>query len=99
MEKFRMKADEITVQKDVVFSYHVHTNTYCEMTLYFPFDGGISVNNRAIRTDSVTAILVYPSDFNKIEVKNSNNAKCIKISFDESCLVNGNNPGSVTENK
>ena len=62
MEKLRMKADEITVQKDVVFSYHVHTNTYCEMTLYFPFE-------------------------------------CIKISFDESCLVNGNNPGSVTENK
>lgn len=94
MEKFRMKANEIMVQKDFVFSYPVHTHTYCEMTLYLPFDGSISVNNCAIHMDSVTAILVYPSDFHKIEVKNSKNAKYIKISFDENCLIKRNNPGT-----
>ena len=92
MEKLKMNADEITVQKNIVFSYPIHTHTYCEMTLYSPFDGNISVNNRTISTDNITAILVFPSDFHKIEVKNSNNAKYIKISFDENYLIKGNNP-------
>ena len=90
MENFKMKAGETSAETKTVFSYPIHTHTYCELTLYSPFDGNISVNNQDISPDTVTAILVNPFDFHKIDVKNDCGAKYIKISFDEGCLAKGN---------
>lgn len=90
MENFKMKAGETSAETKTVFSYPIHTHTYCEMTLYSPFDGNISVNNQDISPDTVTAILVNPFDFHKIDVKNDCGAKYIKISLDEGCLAKGN---------
>lgn len=92
MENFKMKAGETAAESKTVFSYPIHTHTYCEMTLYFPFDGNISVNNQDIFADTVTAILINPFDFHKIDVKEDCGAKYIKISFDESCLAKDNIP-------
>lgn len=92
MENFRIRAGGADVESNTVFGYPVHTHTYCEMTLYFPFDGSVAVNNRDICMDQITAILVKPFDFHKIEVRDDCGARFVKILFDESCLANGNVP-------
>lgn len=92
MENFKIRAGDLSIESNAVFSYPIHTHTYCEMTLYFPFDGIIAVNNQEICVNKITAILVKPYDSHKIDVKSDYNAKFIKIIFDENSLIKENVP-------
>lgn len=72
----------ITVESAEVFSFYTHSHAYCEMTLYEPFDGAVIVNNKTIGMDTITAVLIAPSDFHRIEVAGEQNAGYIKVAFD-----------------
>ena len=80
------KGGGIGIESRTVFSYRIHMHSYYEMTLYAPFDGTISVNDKTFSINSPTAILISPSDFHKIDVTNDCGAKFIKLSFDGSIL-------------
>ena len=94
IEKFSIKHGGITVNKGTVFNYPLHTHSYCEMILYMPFVGGVTVNNRNIGIDSMTAIFITPFDFHRIDVQAGTESHFIKISFDETLLKTGNKPDS-----
>lgn len=94
IEKFNIKNGGITVNKGTVFNYPLHTHSYCEMILYMPFDGGVTVNNRNIGIDSITAIFITPFDFHRIDVQEGTESHFIKISFDETLLKTDNKPDS-----
>ncbi len=76
-----------TIKQDVqtristapVYSYPTHIHTYCEMILYEPFEGVITVNERNVEADSCCAILVAPMDLHRISVQQGNNATFIKV--------------------
>lgn len=87
MEKLHKTQGEISVDSDSVFKYDIHMHTYYEMTLYEPFDGKVSVNGRDTDIESITAILVCPSDFHEIFVNTASDAKFIKIGFDANILT------------
>lgn len=82
---------EISVTLGHIYNYHMHMHTYYEMTLYQPFDGTISLNDMDLCMDTVTCILVAPSDFHKISVKDKNDTKFIKIGFASENLDVGSN--------
>ena len=84
--KIHNEGSDITVETNHVFSFHTHTHSFFEMTLYEPFNGEITINNKAFNISTPTAILIIPSDFHKIEVKGKNTAKYIKISFNAGLL-------------
>lgn len=80
--KLHKIAPDTTIENNIVFSFHTHTHSFYEMTLYEPFDGEIIVNNKSFKLSSPTATLIIPSDFHQISVFNNNSAKFIKITFD-----------------
>ena len=86
IERISISPGKLSVQTDTVFCYPLHIHTCYEMLLYQPFDGCISVNEHRIRIDSLTAVLISPFDFHKVDVKDSCHAQFIKITFEESCL-------------
>lgn len=86
MEKLCNVHGDILVESSSVFSYGIHMHTYYEMTLYEPFDGKISLNGKDTDINSITAVLVCPSDFHEITVKESTSAKFIKIGFNAEIL-------------
>ena len=65
-----------------VFSYHTHMHSYYEMTLYEPFDGTVTINDNIFKINTVTAVLIAPSDFHRIEVSGTAQSPFIKIAFD-----------------
>ena len=80
--KLHKNVPETTVESNSVFSFHTHAHSFCEMTLYEPFDGEIVINNKTFNLSTTTATLIFLSDFHKIEVRDNKNARYIKISFD-----------------
>lgn len=72
---------EVTVDSSVVYSYRTHMHSYCEMTLYEPYDGWVNVNGKVFCIDTPTVVLVVPPDFHRIEVSAAKGAKFIKIGF------------------
>lgn len=87
MERLNMNLPEIDVQRDRVYSYPVHMHSYFEMTLYQPFSGSVSINGVPVQIDTVTAILITPSDFHEIETHGATGAEFIKISFERKLLT------------
>ena len=81
MEKLQNVCGDILVQTNSVFTYNVHMHTYYEMTLYEPFDGKISINGKDFEINTITAVLICPSDFHEIVIENVTAAKFIKIGF------------------
>lgn len=75
---------EISIEKGDVFNYPTHTHAHYEMTLYEPFEGGITVNGEFFEIRVPTAFLVSPFDFHRIRVeKEPCSSKFIKIGFYE----------------
>lgn len=87
MEKLHKIQEGISVASGNIFQYGIHMHTYYEMTLYEPFDGKISVNGKDTDINSITAILICPSDFHEILVNVTSNAKFVKIGFDANVLT------------
>lgn len=75
------KSNAIQVADAVVFSYPAHIHTYSEMILYEPFDGTVIVNDLHIPADYGCAVLIVPSDLHRVVVKQSRNARFLKIAF------------------
>lgn len=98
IKQIKKKEGVIYTEEDIVFSYQVHTHNYYEMTLYMPFDGVVSINERSFDMNTVTAALISPSDFHKIDVNSDNHAKFIKISFDGSILKHQPDASIILQN-
>ena len=77
-----------------IFSYHTHMHSYYEMTLYDPFDGVITINDKAFTIDTPTAVLIIPSDFHRIDSPENASARFIKIAFEADPLLMGEGIGS-----
>lgn len=88
ISKLHKSAPDVTVENNLVFSFHTHAHSFCEMTLYEPFDGEIVINNKTYNPSSAVATLILPSDFHKIYVYKKQTAKYIKISFNIGLLGN-----------
>ncbi|MBO7761414.1 MAG: helix-turn-helix transcriptional regulator [Clostridia bacterium] len=84
----------IAVSVADVFSYHTHMHSYYEMTLYEPFGGRITVNDKAFTIDRPTVVLVIPSDVHRIEVPENAKAGFIKIAFDPDPALVGEGIGA-----
>lgn len=77
----------LTVSRGNVFCFPTHTHVYYEMTLYEPFDGGVTVNQYDIAMDRHSVVLVTPSDFHRIRAAEDCDAGFIKVAFDEEILL------------
>ena len=73
-----IKQGDVELERGNVSSYPIHGHTYYEILIYEAFDGEISVNGVRYTTDTPTAVLVTPSDFHGIGVKNDNGAHFYK---------------------
>lgn len=73
------QGEKIRISSNPVYSYPTHIHTYCEMILYEPFDGEITVNAQQIRPDSCCAILMAPLDLHRVCMRRENGAKFIKV--------------------
>ncbi len=62
-----------------VYSYPTHIHTYCEMILYEPFDGEITVNEQHIKADSCCVIWIAPLDLHRVLVRQPQGASFIKV--------------------
>lgn len=85
-ETLHKQNNDVSVETASVFSFYTHAHSYYEMTLYEPFDGQISVNDKVFNTKIPTAVLITPSDYHKIEVFEKSNAQFIKIGFSNHIL-------------
>jgi len=74
-----------------VYSFPMHMHTYYEMTLYRPFRGGVLINGERREIDTVSAVLICPSDFHEILVEEPTDSTYIKISFNGD-VFRGNAP-------
>jgi len=83
---FQEKEKNIQIDSSIVHSYHMHTHSYYEMTLYMPFDGEININDKTFNINSLTCTLIAPSDYHSIIVKNDCNSRYIKIGFTQDIL-------------
>lgn len=81
IKTFHMKDLNIKVEEKTVFNFYIHTHSYFEMTLYNPFDGEILLNEERIIPDTITAILIAPSDYHKTSVRSDECSGYIKLSF------------------
>ena len=73
------QGEKTRIRSTPVYSYPAHIHTYCEMILYEPFDGEITVNEQRIKTDSWCVILMAPLDLHRVCVRRENGAKFIKV--------------------
>ena len=93
--KLNHPRDGVTVESSSVYSYPTHMHSYFEMTLYEPFAGRISLNDRDFFIDVPTCVLVAPSDFHRITVdEGSGSARYIKLGFARGALQESNVPAS-----
>lgn len=82
----------LAVTSSEVYAYPPHAHAYCEMTLYDPFDGAITVNDQRVDMRAGrSVILMTPLDVHRIAVTDSHGARFIKIAFDEESV-----PASLT---
>lgn len=86
MKKFQNSYGNILTESNTVFSYNIHTHTYFEMILYEPFHGKITINEKEISINSLTAVLIAPFDFHEIQVDKNSSSKFIKIGFNTEIL-------------
>lgn len=77
----------IDVDGGRMFSFFPHYHVYYELTLYEPFSGYISINDMDIDINTMTAILVAPSDFHRGTVNGGTKATYNKIAFNEEILL------------
>jgi len=73
------QGEKIRISSNPVYSYPTHIHTYCEMILYEPFDGEITVNAQQIRPDSCCVILIAPLDLHRVWVRKDGGARFIKV--------------------
>ena len=74
----------LAVTSGEMYAYPPHTHAYCEMTLYEPFEGTITVNDQCVDMRAgYSVILMTPLDVHRIGVTSSRGARFIKIAFDE----------------
>ena len=73
------QGEKIRISSNPVYSYPTHIHTYCEMILYEPFDGEITVNAQQIRPDSCCVILISPLDLHRVWVRKDGGARFIKV--------------------
>lgn len=73
------QGEKTRIRSKPVYSYPAHIHTYCEMILYEPFDGEITVNEQRISADSCCVILMAPLDLHRVCVRQGNGAKFIKV--------------------
>ena len=93
--KLNHPRDGVTVESSSVYSYPTHMHSYFEMTLYEPFAGRISLNDRDFFIDVPTCVLVAPSDFHRIVVEEeSASARYIKLGFARGALQESGIPAS-----
>ena len=77
----------LAVTSSEVYAYPPHAHAYCEMTLYEPFDGAITVNDQRVDMRAGrSVILMTPLDVHRIAVTDSQGARFIKIAFDEESI-------------
>lgn len=88
--------DEILTESDTVFSFPVHSHSYCEMLFYEPFEGYISINEKRYRVEKNTAIIIYPFHFHEISVSGKSEAKYMKIAFDAGVIRNFGEDGALS---
>ncbi len=78
----------LAVTSGEMYAYPPHAHTYCEMTLYEPFDGAITVNDQCVdMCAGHSVILMTPLDVHRIAVTDSQGARFIKIAFDEESVA------------
>lgn len=77
----------ISIESKEIFSYHTHTHSYYEMTLYEPFDGSININGNDYMISTPSIILIPPSSFHKITSSTNSEARYIKVAFSEDILT------------
>ena len=74
----------LAVTSGEMYTYPPHAHAYCEMTLYEPFEGTITVNDQCVDMRAgYSVILMTPLDVHRIGVTSSRGARFIKIAFDE----------------
>ena len=74
----------LAVTSSEMYAYPPHAHAYCEMTLYEPFEGTITVNDQCVDMRAgYSVILMTPLDVHRIGVTSSRGARFIKIAFDE----------------
>ena len=74
----------LAVTSGEMYAYPPHAHAYCEMTLYEPFEGTITVNDQCVDMRAgYSVILMTPLDVHRIGVTSSRGARFIKIAFDE----------------
>ena len=81
MKKLNNPRGELKIRQGTVYSFPVHLHTYYEMTLYRPFCGGVLINGERIPMETVSAVLICPTDFHEIVVEEPTDATFIKVSF------------------
>ena len=73
------QGEKIRISSNPVYSYPTHIHTYCEMILYEPFDGEITVNAQSIRADACCVILIAPLDLHRVFVREGEGVRFIKV--------------------
>jgi len=73
------QGEKTRISSKPVYSYPTHIHTYCEMILYEPFEGEITVNEQQIRADSCCVVLIAPLDLHRVYVRKGCGARFIKV--------------------
>ena len=77
----------VSITSASVYSFPTHSHVYYEMTLYQPFDGLVTVNQREVDMRRPALILITPSDFHRIQAPENCRAQFIKAEFGEEILL------------
>lgn len=94
IKQLDLQNEEICVTTKTVYSFYAHLHSYYELLLYQPFKGQVTVNNRAIVMNSLTAVLIVPGDLHKIKVQPGQTAQLIKLEVNRSAFLGQREPKS-----
>ncbi len=92
IKQLDLQNEEIRLTTKTVYSFYAHLHSYYELLLYRPFKGQVTVNNRAIVMNSLTAVLIVPGDLHKIEVQPGQTAQLIKLEVNRSIFLGQQEP-------
>ena len=80
MDRSLVGESGVTVSVSPIHTFPIHSHTYYELILYFPFSGTVTVNDTALQTDHAFAILMTPADLHSVRL-DGDPAPSVKIAF------------------